>query len=510
VFTDEVDPIPVNAVLSVTTDKSILERIQTGYLEDEFCKRVATSTMAGWRESNGLWYIGDRLLIPRVTDIRENLFRLAHDTLGHFGADKSYAALRDSYYWPNMRRDLERAYIPSCVDCLRNKSPTTRPPGPLHPLPVPESRGDSIAMDFVGPLPTDKNYDCILTITDRLGADIRIIPTRCDITAEDLAVVFFDHWYCENGLPNSIVCDRDKLFVSRFWKALTRLTGVKLKMSSAYHPETDGSSERSNKTVNQMLRFHVKRNQKGWVRALPRIRFQMMNTINASTKFSGFQLHLGRSPRVIPPIIPQTLPLELLNAADTAMTTIQQLTNDVAEARDNLLLTKITQTFHANASRGTDPNYKPGDLVMLSTKHRRHEYKKKGERRTAKFFPRWDGPFRITDSHPEASTYTLDIPTNAYPLYHSSELKPHTPNDPTLFPDREFSQPGPVLTANGLEEHAIEEIIDSRRRGRGWQFLVRWTGYGPHHDEWLPAAELNDCEALDLWYQTGGDGPDSR
>jgi hypothetical protein len=189
-----------------------------------------------------------------------------------------------------------------------------------------------MAMDFVGPLPVDKNYDCILTITDRLGADIRIIPTQCDITAEDLAVVFFDNWYCENGLPNSIVCDRDKLFVSRFWKALTKLTGVKLKMSSAYHPETDGLSERSNKTVNQMLRFHVKRNQKGWVRALPRIRFQMMNTVNASTKFSGFQLHLGRSLQVIPPLIPQTLPLKLLNAADTAITTIQQLTDDVAEA----------------------------------------------------------------------------------------------------------------------------------------------------------------------------------
>ena len=88
-------------------------------------------------------YIGDCLLIPRVADIRENLFRLAHDSLGHFGADKSYAALRDAYYWPNMRRDLEQAYIPSCVDCLRNKSRTTCPPGPLHPLPVPESRGDS-------------------------------------------------------------------------------------------------------------------------------------------------------------------------------------------------------------------------------------------------------------------------------------------------------------------------------------------------------------------------------
>jgi hypothetical protein len=182
---------------------------------------------------------------------------MAHDSLGHFGADKLYASLRDSYYWPNMRRDLEHAYIPSCVDCLRNKSPTTRPVGPLHPLQVPDDRGSSIAMDFVGPLPLDKGYDCILSITDRLGSDVRIIPTNINIIAQDLAVVFFDNWYCENGLPADIVCDHDKLFVSQFWKALTMLTGMKLKMSTAYHLETDGSSERSNKTVNQMLRYHV-------------------------------------------------------------------------------------------------------------------------------------------------------------------------------------------------------------------------------------------------------------
>ena len=500
----------INAVLSIATDESILRKIKTSYLDDEFCKRVAASSMKGCQCSNGLWYVGDRLLIPRVTDIRENLFRLAHDTLGHFGADKSYAALCDAYYWPNMRRDLEQAYIPSCVDCLRNKSRTTRPPGPLHPLPVPDARGDSIAMDFIGPLPMDNNCDSILTITDRLGADVRIIPTQTNITAERLAILFFDHWYCENGLPANIVCDRNKLFVSRFWKALTKLTGVKLKMSSAYHPETDGSSERSNKTVNQLLRFHVTRNQKGWAHALPRIRFQIMNTVNASTKFSGFQLHLGRSPRIIPPIIPQALPAELSEATEIAVKTIETVTNDVAQARDNLLLAKITQSHHADASRAPDPNYKVGDLVMLSTKHRRHEYKKKGDKRTAKFFPRWDGPYRITRSHPEASSYTLDIPTNAHPVFHASELKPHLINDAALFPSREFSQPGPILTPEGLEEHVIDEIIDSRRRGRGWQFLVRWLGYPSNHNEWLPAADVKDCEALDLWYEIGGDGPDSR
>ena len=119
-----------------------------------------------------------------------------------------------------MRRDLEKAYIPSCPDCLQNKSVTTKPAGLLHPLPVSDCRGSSIAIDFIGPLPIDEGYDSLLTITDRLGVDIRIVPTNTNITAEDLALTFFDNWYCENGLPDDIVCDRDKLFVLQFWNAL--------------------------------------------------------------------------------------------------------------------------------------------------------------------------------------------------------------------------------------------------------------------------------------------------
>lgn len=108
------------------------------------------------------------------------------------------------------------------------------------------------------------------------------------MTADQFAVLFFDHWYCENGLPDEIVSDRDKLFVSKFWAALTKLAGIKLKMTTLFHPEADGSSERSNKTVNQSIRYHVGRNQKGWVRALHRIRFDIMNSLNASTGFTGF------------------------------------------------------------------------------------------------------------------------------------------------------------------------------------------------------------------------------
>jgi len=300
------DNVLLAAIFSITSDTAFLNDILSGYKEDPFCIKLTTnqSSVPGLQEESGLLYLGSRLVIPRIGQIREQLFRLTHDFLGHFGFEKSYGSLKESYYWPNMRKDLEEAYVPSCEDCQRNKGSTRKPPGPLHPLPVPDARFDSVAIDFIGPLPPDDGFDTIITMTDRLGADIRIIPSHTTISAEQFASLFFDHWYCENGLPDNIVSDRDKLFMSKFWKALTKLTGVKLKMSTAYHPQTDGTSERSNKTVNQALRYHVERNQCGWVRALPRVRFDILNTINASTGYTGFQLKTGHSPRLIPPLLP--------------------------------------------------------------------------------------------------------------------------------------------------------------------------------------------------------------
>ena len=495
---------PISAVLSISMDPSILSSIKSGYDLDPFCQRLTKTPIPGTQLINGLWYVGDRLVVPRSGDVRENLFRLAHDTLGHFGADKSYAALKDAYYWPNMRTDLEKSYIPSCHECQRNKSRTTKAAGPLHPLPIPEERGDSVALDFIGPLPVDNGFDCILSMTDRLGSDIRIIPTTMKATAEETALLVFNHWYCENGLPLDLVSDRDKLFMSRFWKALFHLSGVKLKLSSGYHPQTDGASERTNKTINQAIRFHVGRNQKGWVHALPRIRFCMMSTVNASTGYSGFQLRLGRSPRIIPPIIHQTLPTELRSAGPAAERIMEQLKVDVADARDNLLLAKLAQAHHTSSSRGKEIIYNVGDKVMLSTFHRRNEYKRKGERRVAKFFPRWDGPYTVIKSNAESSSYTLDN-DNGYP-YYASELKPYYANNAELFPNREYPRPGPVMTENGLMEHEIDKIIDSRPWGRGKRYLVRWVGYGPEDDEWLPGRMLEDCEALDKWVESEENG----
>ncbi|PSR72196.1 hypothetical protein PHLCEN_2v11935 [Hermanssonia centrifuga] len=343
------DPIAQAAVGDESSGVLSLGALTRGWLDNRTRKGVSMRL--------GLLYVGDRLVIPRVGSLREDVFKLAHDTLGHWGSEKSYGAIRASYYWPNMRKELEQTYVPACEQCQRNKSSTTHPTGPLHPLPIPDARGDSVAMDFVGPLPEDDGFNWILTITDRLGSDMRIIPCRTDISAKELATLFFREWYCENGLPLEIISNRDKLFVSQFWKYLHRLTGVKLKLSTAFHPETDGASERTNRTIIQALRYHVERNQKGWARALPLVRFNHMNTVNASTGFTPFQLHCGHQPRVIPPLVHAPAPPVPGTDANHTTALLKRLDADVMEAQDNLLLAKSNQAYHADKHRGKEHVY---------------------------------------------------------------------------------------------------------------------------------------------------------
>jgi hypothetical protein len=476
--------------------------LQDGYESDPWVKSLIAAK-PGMRiivQQGNLWFIGERLVVPNIPHLRELIFRLAHDVLGHFGPDKSYEALRNSFFWPNMRRDLQHSYVPGCTDCQRNKSSTQRPIGPLHPLPIPDERGDSVAMDFIGPLPLDNGFDYLLTMTDRIGSDFQLIPTTTTLTAEGLAELFFDRWYCENGLPLDIICDRDKLFMSKFWKALHKLTGVKIKASTAYHPQTDGASERTNKTIIQALRYHVQRNQTGWVRALPRIRFHLMNTVNKSTKFSPFQLRFGRSPRILPPLVPPISTAPRIQGDDLARDILNRLQTDVLDAKDNLMLAKITQAAQVNKRRTLSFPFKVGQRVRLSTKNRRRDYKSSDNTRVAKFIARYDGPFPIIAVDEDSSTVTLDLPNSAnfYPVFNTTDVLPFTENDNTLFPSRASSKPDPILVA-GFEEHFVDYIIAVRRRGRGRQYLVRWRGEGPEGDTWLPRRELEDCEALDNW-----------
>jgi flavin-binding protein dodecin len=155
-------------------------------------------------------------------------------------------------------------------------------------------------------------------------------------------------------------------------------------MSTAYHPQTDSASERTNKTLNQCVWFHVEQNQKGWVRALPIIHFHIINSVNVSMGFSGFQICMGQSPQIIPPLVLGTVTKETSETC-AAHSIISQIEADIAEAKDTLIGVKVMQAFFANKNRGCEDAYCVNDRVMLATSHCRREFKASNKSRVANF-----------------------------------------------------------------------------------------------------------------------------
>ena len=193
-------------------------------------------------------------------------------------------------------------YIRSCSTCQWDKSSTQAPVGFLHPLPVPLDRFSDISMDFIGPLPNSRGFDTLFVVTDRLTGYMKVEPTLQIATAKDIADLFHRTWYRQFGLPRAIVSDRDKLFLSKFWKELHRLLNVKIKLSTAYHPETDGAMERANKTIIEALRHYVNQRQTDWAKHLTHVESVFNNSISAATQHAPNDLLYGTTVRLFPNI----------------------------------------------------------------------------------------------------------------------------------------------------------------------------------------------------------------
>jgi hypothetical protein len=184
-----------------------------------------------------------------------DILKRVHDspTAGHFGVKKTLELLERDYEWEGHRKMVEE-YVRSCEICNRGKAQREKPRGLLQPLPIPTRPWESIGWDFITDLPITVNgNDTILTVVDRFTKEGHFIPCRKDLTADKLADLFLTHIVRIHGLPSSIVSDRDKLFTSKFWKAFTTALGITPKLSTSFHPQTDGQTERLNSILEQYL-----------------------------------------------------------------------------------------------------------------------------------------------------------------------------------------------------------------------------------------------------------------
>ena len=252
------------------------------------------------REANYLWVrtkAGWKVCVPGGV-LRKEILEHFHDHLlaGHPGIDRTRLAVRSLFWWPRMDADIE-SFVKSCVQCAKGKNSHLKSGGLLQPLPIPNLPWEEISVDLIVGLPvTEEGWDAILTIVCRLTKMAHFIPTTQTASAEDIARLILREVIRLHGVPKAILSDRDTRFTGELWRALCEALKIKQRMSTAYHPQTDGQSERTNQTIEQMLRCALLGNDKGWAKVLPLLEFAYNSTQHSSSKQAPFELLYGFVP----------------------------------------------------------------------------------------------------------------------------------------------------------------------------------------------------------------------
>jgi hypothetical protein len=279
VVADALSRVRIN-MLCLLPRKELYKEVREGYKDSPLSNLIKVveekeEPMDKFTIDDGLLYYRTdeyspwRLCLPDIP-FHEIMIHDNHDLaiVGHPGYAKTYSKIARTYYWSNMSSDV-RKHIQQCDACQRTKAANRPPQGILHPLPIPSRPWDSIGMDFLGPLSKSKtDNDMILVIIDRLTKMAHFVATQSTVTSKETADLFLRHIFRQYGLPSNIMSDRDPRFTAKFWEALQEALGVRLLISMADHPQTDGQSEAVVKVIQKLLRPFVYQDQ-DWEELLP-------------------------------------------------------------------------------------------------------------------------------------------------------------------------------------------------------------------------------------------------
>jgi Chromo (CHRromatin Organisation MOdifier) domain len=388
-------------------------------------------------------------------------------------------------------RDHITQYIKGCATCQMHKVNTNPTKPPLYPItPVPDALPfQTIALDFITKLPVSEGYDTILTITDHDCSKASLfIPCKETIDSEGVAQLFAQHVVPHYGTPRKIISDRDTQFTSNFTTELCRILGIKQNISTAYHPQTDGQSERTNQSLEQYLRLVCANDQKAWARWLPMAQYVRNSWPSSTTKKTPFELLLGYTPTIYQPTRTSLVP----GVMDRLQT--------IKEHRQSAL--EALQAAQNQMAKET--KYKPfkeNDKVWLEGTHLKLPYE------TMKLAPRRYGPFKIIAKVSDVA-YRLRLPDNwkIHNVFHASLLTPYN-ETPAHGPN--FLEPPPDLV-EGEPEWEVEQILGDRIYRKKKQYLIRWKGYAPAHDSWEDESGIHAPELLEAYKRKAQSAATSR
>ena len=282
---------------------------------------------------------------------------------GHFGYHKTMHALKRQKYKVPGLGNLVRRYLCGCLICQRTKPCTKKLAAPLVPNDVPDGPWETIAWDMIGPLPVSDGNNAILVTVDLYSKGVKFEGTQTELTSEGSANFMLNQVYQEEGLPLKIICDHGPQFVAAFMKEFFRLVGIKGNPSTAYHPQTDGQTERMNREIKRYLCAFIDYHQGNWTRWLPTGEFTLNNSLASATGFLPFKVNKGRDPRTFPdsPSYEGQVP-----TADEFVKAIQR---NCEQAKRALEKAKQSMKMYYDKHRAPTETYEDGELVMVSAEH---------------------------------------------------------------------------------------------------------------------------------------------
>ena len=467
------------ALNTFTPETPLRQRFLEALRKDPIAISQQTPTSPySWHD--GLLCYKTTIYIPET--LRLDVLRMHHDDplAGHFGIAKTIELLSRNYWFPKLSAYVKN-YVSTCDLCSRSKHSRHMKYGELLPLPVPSKPWKGITCDFIVDLPPSNGYDALLVFVDRLTKMIHLIPCNKASDAPQFARMFLDHIVRLHGLPESIVSDRGAIFTSHFWKTLTKLLNINGRLSTSFHPQTDGQTERINQIAEQYLRMYCNYQQDDWYYHLSLAEFAYNNAYQSSIQCSPFYANYGFHPE---------FHVNLQHNEATNIPAAKEYAEQLAQHHERLV-ENVKQAQNSQAQ-------------YYDAKHKRIEFAVKDkvwllssnirtERPSKKLDWKRLGPFTITERI-GLQAYRLNLPQSMkiHPVFHISLLEPYKPS---TIPGR-FQDPPPPVVINDEYEWEVEHILDSIfRHGKLW-YKVHWRGYSTSEDSWQPASNL--ANSLDL------------
>lgn len=464
---------------------------------DAWCKERSWEALPGgtvkegpfkgtWSEDHsGLVRHDGAVYIPQDRATQMEILRVNHDDPwqgGHFGQTRTLEVVRRHYWWVGLGKSV-RDYVETCDICQRMKAPRHKPYGTLVPLPQPEREWQDISLDFITGLPPaargGKAYDAILVVVDRFSKMVRYIACTSEIDAPEMAERLIDEIFSKFGTPRSIVSDRGTTFTASYWGTLCYYLTVKRRLSTAFHPQTDGQTERANQTLECYLRCYVNYQQDDWLRLLPSAEFACNDHVNASTGKSPFETVLRYAPQFrMQPALQAPMRDGDNPAAKELAARIEE---NLQESQKLWKHAQETMSKHYD-KKHKDKTYQVGEKVMLSAKNIRMR------RPSKKLADRYVGPFTILEVVGK-NAYKLDLPKSygrIHPTFHVSLLE--------KYQRREGVEPPEPVEVDGEEWWEVESILDEVKTHGKRKFLVRWKGFTAENDTWEPEENLTNVQ----------------